>query len=308
MWCTPMSARSPAYARALAYTTPTSSAPTRPGPAVTATASTARRSRPASTRARSTTAGSAARWARLASSGTTPPNTWWMSCDRMTRLASSPETRTAADVSSHEVSMPRTTSATACAAPQGDRVGDGAGGDPPRRDHGDAGDAGVAHGPRDVGDHAQAVPGERLHLLLGSADRHRNARRGHDEAGDRARARLHRHPRERPLGQDPHLTGDGDLLRRDTHEAERRRVDRDGARERPRHVGDLGRDGRHGFDRREVLVGSHQPGDGGRDRHAAVQHLARLRDDPDERHDADVLAAHAVQGDGDLARADLEHA
>src|SRR3989442_6782661 len=130
-----MRRRPPAYASAFPYTTPTSSAPTSPGPWVTATASTALHETPASASARSTTAGRAARWARLASSGTTPPNTLWMSWDRMIRLASSgggdalrpPPTRTAADVSSHDVSMPRRTSATAGALAQRDRVGDRAG-------------------------------------------------------------------------------------------------------------------------------------------------------------------------------------
>src|SRR5262245_3181747 len=131
-----MSARSPAKASDLPYTTPTSSAPARPGPAVTATASTADNATPASAIARSTTAGSAVRCARLASSGTTPPKTLCTSCDRMMRLASSPFTRTAADVSSQDVSMPRTTSATAWrrAASQGDGVGDGARGEAARPD------------------------------------------------------------------------------------------------------------------------------------------------------------------------------
>src|SRR5262245_57493751 len=51
------------------------------------------------------------RCSRLASSGTTPPKTRWMSWERMTRLASagfpSSIRRTAADVSSQLVSMPR---------------------------------------------------------------------------------------------------------------------------------------------------------------------------------------------------------
>src|SRR6266567_1335768 len=142
MWCTPMRSRSRAYASALAYTTPTSSAPTSPGPWVTATASTALHETPASARARSTTAGRAARCARLASSGTTPPNTLWMSWDRMTRLASSGRpgspTSTAAEVSSQDVSMPRTTSATADPPLEDDGVGPGAGDDPRRRGHGEA--------------------------------------------------------------------------------------------------------------------------------------------------------------------------
>src|SRR5688500_8687783 len=139
-----MSARSPAYANALAYTTPTSSAPASPGPAVTATASIADGASPASASARSTTAGSAVKCARLANSGTTPPKTLWMSCDRITRLASSPLTRTAADVSSQDVSMPRTASATAgggAAPAQRHGVRNRAGGDAPRRDDPDARDA-----------------------------------------------------------------------------------------------------------------------------------------------------------------------
>src|SRR5881628_672925 len=178
MWCTPISSRPPAYARALAYTTPTSSAPTSPGPWVTATASTALQAIPASARARSTTAGSAARCARLASSGTTPPKTLWMSCERMIKLASSgapprlPPTSTAADVSSHDVSMPRTTSATAGLLAQGDGVGDGA------RAHARGGDdsevcPGAVHErPVDVGDHLEVVARQPLDEVVGAAHRH----------------------------------------------------------------------------------------------------------------------------------------
>src|SRR5262245_49980342 len=82
---------------------------------VTATASTAESGTPAWSSALSTTGPIARRCARLASSGTTPPNTWCTSCDRITRLASSgflSPTSTAAEVSSHEVSIPSTTSAT----------------------------------------------------------------------------------------------------------------------------------------------------------------------------------------------------
>src|SRR5436309_262065 len=90
---------------------PTSSAPTSPGPAVTAMPSSSSASIPASARARSTTGPMVRRWARLASSGTTPPKTWWMSWERMTRLRSAgwplPRVRTAAEVSSQLVSMPR---------------------------------------------------------------------------------------------------------------------------------------------------------------------------------------------------------
>src|SRR2546426_28966 len=58
-----------------------------------------------------------------------------MSCERMTRLASSPFTSTAAEVSSHDVSMPRTASATSAGGggrrgpPQRPRVGERAGGE-----------------------------------------------------------------------------------------------------------------------------------------------------------------------------------
>src|SRR5881396_2429090 len=166
MWCTPMRLRSLAYASALAYTTPTSSAPTSPGPWVTATASTAPQPTPASTRARSTTAGRAARCARLASSGTTPPKTLCTSCDRMTRLASSgarpPPTSTAADVSSQEVSIPSTTSATARLALEGDGVWHRTRPDPRGRRHGEASVA-AGPGPADQArGHAHAVLGERV--------------------------------------------------------------------------------------------------------------------------------------------------
>src|SRR6266568_6469450 len=108
-----------------------------------------------------------------------------MSCDRMTRLASSPPTSTAAEVSSHDVSMPRTASATTAggrgggrdAAPQRDRVGNGAGGDAARRDDGDPRDPAARGRPRDVSDDAEGVARQRLHALFGTPDRDRDARR-----------------------------------------------------------------------------------------------------------------------------------
>src|SRR6266545_7406971 len=89
----------------------------------------------------------------------------------MTRLASSGAgpTRTAAEVSSHDVSMPGTTSATAGPPPHGDRIGGSVGADPPRRDNGEAGDAPgrrARRAARDVGNHAHAVAGKRVHPLL----------------------------------------------------------------------------------------------------------------------------------------------
>jgi len=66
--------------------------------------------RSASSMARSTTGTMLVRCAREAISGTTPPNTRWTSCDRITRdfwVMSSPSpSRTAAEVSSQDVSMP----------------------------------------------------------------------------------------------------------------------------------------------------------------------------------------------------------
>src|SRR6267142_3136035 len=102
-----------------------------------------------------------------------------MSCDRMTRLASSPPTRTAADVSSQEVSMPRTASATpprwrGCgAASQRDRVGNGARRDPTRRNDGDPGDTSAGTRARDVRDDAQRIAGECLYPLLRTTHRDR---------------------------------------------------------------------------------------------------------------------------------------
>src|SRR5689334_20429148 len=98
-------------ATALAKLTPTSSAPTRPGAFVTATASIASSDVSASASARVTTGTIAVRCCRDAISGTTPPNTRWTSCERMTSdriVTSSPEPSiTDADVSSHDVSIPR---------------------------------------------------------------------------------------------------------------------------------------------------------------------------------------------------------
>src|SRR6201999_4629445 len=74
-----------------------------------AIASTSARVPPAVARARSTAGTIASRWARLATSGTTPPNRACWSTLEATASASSslPRTRPA-PVSSQEVSMPRT--------------------------------------------------------------------------------------------------------------------------------------------------------------------------------------------------------
>src|SRR3989442_13165061 len=123
-----------------------------------------------------------------------------MSWERMTRLDSSPFTRTAADVSSHDVAMPRTACTTTArgwwrgAAPQRDRVGYRAGGDAARRDDGDPGCATTRS--RDVRDDSEGIAGQRLHALFRAADGDRHARRRDDEAGDRAGPCLDRNSRE----------------------------------------------------------------------------------------------------------------
>src|SRR5215207_11438300 len=117
-WLTATKGTSHTRARALAALRPTSSEPTRPGPDVAATASTSWSATPASTSASATTGVSSSTWARLAISGTTPPylawrSIWLATTDDRTRVARS---TTAAAVSSHDVSMPRITSAMALAA------------------------------------------------------------------------------------------------------------------------------------------------------------------------------------------------
>src|SRR5690606_24902439 len=112
-------------AYALAAATPTSSAPASPGPAVTATASTSESFAPACASAASTVGVMASRWAREATSGTTPPNRACSSMLDATVLASSvwPRTRPM-PVSSQDVSMPRTRGASAIQLPSHhDRVG-----------------------------------------------------------------------------------------------------------------------------------------------------------------------------------------
>src|SRR5215208_2280099 len=107
-WLTPTKGTSHTRARALAALMPTSSDPTRPGPTVQATASTSGPWSPASTRASATTGVSSSTWARLATSGTTPPKRAWRSTwlDTTEERTSVPSRTTAAAVSSQLVSMP----------------------------------------------------------------------------------------------------------------------------------------------------------------------------------------------------------
>ena len=94
---------------AFAAATPTSRAPARPGPAVTAIASRSASRTPASRQARSIVGTIASRWARLATSGTTPPNRACSSTLLATASTSSCSPRTIpTPVSSQEVSMPST--------------------------------------------------------------------------------------------------------------------------------------------------------------------------------------------------------
>src|SRR5690349_10255663 len=100
---------SAASAYPLAAATPTSSAPARPGPAVTAIASMSARVTPASLSARRMVGTIASRCARLATSGTTPPNRACCSTLEASASASRVCPRTMpTPVSSQEVSIPRT--------------------------------------------------------------------------------------------------------------------------------------------------------------------------------------------------------
>src|SRR5579863_2745843 len=98
-----------AKAIALAYVSPTSSDPARPGPDVAATASRSFHPSPARSIASRTTGTIERRCSRDASSGTTPPyfpctENWLATTDDRTRVSSS---ITDAAVSSHELSMAR---------------------------------------------------------------------------------------------------------------------------------------------------------------------------------------------------------
>src|SRR6516165_4390316 len=108
-WLTPTNGTPQASANAFAALTPTNRAPTSPGPIVAATAATSGPSQPASSSASATTGLSSCTWARLATSGTTPPKQAWRSTwlDTTDEARQVPSTTTAAAVSSHDVSIPR---------------------------------------------------------------------------------------------------------------------------------------------------------------------------------------------------------
>src|SRR3954471_11944972 len=108
-WLTPYSGFPSPTASAFAAATPTSSAPASPGPLVTAIASTSCNAIPAVAQARSTVGTIASRWARDATSGTTPPKRACSSTLEATASASRVLPRTMpTPVSSQEVSKPRT--------------------------------------------------------------------------------------------------------------------------------------------------------------------------------------------------------
>src|SRR5215213_6159798 len=115
-WLTPYNGLPSATASALAAATPTSSAPARPGPLVTASASTSDSRTPASRQARSTVGAIASRCARLATSGTTPPNRACSSTLLAMASASRVSPRTMpTPVSSHDVSIPSTSGSSGTA-------------------------------------------------------------------------------------------------------------------------------------------------------------------------------------------------
>src|ERR671920_1415495 len=100
---------SAASAYPFAAATPTRSAPASPGPAVTAIASTSASVTSASSSARCMVGTIASRCARLATSGTTPPNrACWSTLDANASASSVWPRTIPTPVSSHEVSMPRT--------------------------------------------------------------------------------------------------------------------------------------------------------------------------------------------------------
>src|SRR3954470_4545679 len=110
-WFTATNAEPVARTRAFAAESPTISAPTSPGPRVTATPSMSEKRRPpASSSVCSSKGFSVSTWARAATSGTTPPKRRWRSTWLATRFARSVKrsSTTAIAVSSHDVSIPRT--------------------------------------------------------------------------------------------------------------------------------------------------------------------------------------------------------
>src|SRR5438132_4724385 len=109
-WFTPTNGTDSARASAFAAAIPTRSAPTSPGPTVTATPSMSLIHMPASTRASVMSGLMLSRWAREATSGTTPPkrSCRWAWLDSRFDMTFRPSATMATAVSSQDVSIPRT--------------------------------------------------------------------------------------------------------------------------------------------------------------------------------------------------------
>src|SRR3954468_5430904 len=127
-WFTPISGTPVANAIDFAAAMPTSSAPISPGPTVTATPSRSPNPTPAASRASSSSGVNASTCARLATSGTTPPNrSCSATCVAMRFERTSRSSTTATAVSAHDVSIPRTFIANRArrSGVRADRLGDG---------------------------------------------------------------------------------------------------------------------------------------------------------------------------------------
>src|SRR5206468_8621626 len=142
-----------------------------------------------------------------------------MSCDRITRLASSggrppAETSTAAEVSSQDVSMPSTTSAMTLRRRARDAVAenlDGIG-HRPRADAAGRDDRephdGAVRREAAVDDDLETVARETRDLRFGSAHGHRDPRGAQLESGERPGAALDGNPTERALEDGDHGAAD----------------------------------------------------------------------------------------------------
>src|SRR4029077_2617533 len=142
-----------------------------------------------------------------------------------------PPTRTAAEVSSHEVSMPRTTSATAALALQGHGIRYSMRDDPgwgADREPGVPARPGL---PDEMRDDAHAVAGERVYPRLRAEDGDRHALGREQKAREPGCCRGDRHGVDRPLHDRGHFPRHAHRFRRDADHAERGGVDGHGLEE-----------------------------------------------------------------------------
>src|SRR3989475_12988638 len=173
-------------------------------------------------------------------------------------------TSTAAEVSSHEVSMPRTTSATAPAlALQGHGVGPRAGRDSAGRLDGEPGVAARRAGAHEVRHHAQAVAGETLDPRCGAADAHLNALGDEFPAGEARGRGRDGDTSEHTLGERRYLPHEPYFPWRDAGDAEGLGVEGDRAVDRAGDARDLRRLCGHGLDPGEALRRADDAGPGG---------------------------------------------